>query len=86
MRPHPPSYLQMYSEEVKDFMVKVLEKSGLNPEGTFLPAAINPLLTSEPKNDMATALLEARMVMTGAVGELLEKSGEWGGWVGGVEW
>jgi len=29
----------------------------------------------QPRNDMATALVEAKAVMTGAVGELLAKTG-----------
>ena len=68
--------LQMYSTEAKDFMVKVLERSGLSSEGTYLPAAIHPQLTPEPKYDMDTAMLEAKMVMTGAVQDLMTKTGE----------
>ncbi|KAF8069577.1 KCS2 [Scenedesmus sp. PABB004] len=65
----------MYSDAAKDFMVKVVTRSGLSSNGTFLPAAINPLLAPEPRHDMATALEEARAVMTGAVEALLAKTG-----------
>eukprot|EP00879_Flechtneria_rotunda_P028867 GHRR01031100.1.p1 GENE.GHRR01031100.1~~GHRR01031100.1.p1 ORF type:complete len:243 (-),score=83.47 GHRR01031100.1:164-892(-) len=65
----------MYSEELRDFMVKVVTRSGLNQSGTFLPAAVNPLLSKEPKYDMATAMEEAKAVMTGAVEDLLAKTG-----------
>jgi hypothetical protein len=66
----------MYSEEAKDFLVKVLERSGLSAKGTYLPAAIHPQLSPEPKYDMDTAMLEAKMVMTGAVQDLMDKTGE----------
>lgn len=65
----------MYSRDMRDFMVKVFEKSGINPRGTYLPAAIHPAHVQEPKYDMDTAMIEARAVMTGAVGELLQKTG-----------
>lgn len=65
----------MYNESSKDFMVKVFAKSGISPTGTYLPAAINPLIAKEPCNSIPAALEEARMVMTGAVSDLLEKTG-----------
>lgn len=65
----------MYSEDMKDFMVKVVTRSGLSQKGTYLPPSINPILAKEPHNDMATALKEAQQVMCGAVEELLAKTG-----------
>ena len=65
----------MYSPEIADFMCRVHERSGLSPCGTYLPASIHPSLTAEPKADLDTAREEARMVMFGAVAELLEKTG-----------
>lgn len=65
----------MYRPEMKPFLEKVFDRSGLSPEGTYLPAAINPMCTMEPKFDMDTAMLEARAVMTGAVEEVMEKAG-----------
>ncbi|KAF6265202.1 FAE1/Type III polyketide synthase-like protein-domain-containing protein [Scenedesmus sp. NREL 46B-D3] len=65
----------MYSEDMKDFMVKVVSRSGLSQKGTYLPKAINPIHAREPINDMATAGLEAKAVMTGAVEDLLAKTG-----------
>jgi hypothetical protein len=32
----------MYNEEMKDFVLKVFEKSGISPDATFLPPTINP--------------------------------------------
>lgn len=47
--------------------------------GTYLPKAINPIHAKEPVNDMATAGKEAKAVMTGAVEDLLAKTGEGAG-------
>lgn len=33
---------QCYSPEMKDFMVKVVQRSGLSQKGTYLPPAIHP--------------------------------------------
>lgn len=68
----------------REFVIKVVERSGLNMNGTYLPKAINPALTPDPQNDMATAMTEARMVMCGAVEELLAKSGAAAAWRQGV--
>jgi hypothetical protein len=37
------TWLQMHTEEELSFFQKVFERSGLSLEGTYLPAAINPL-------------------------------------------
>lgn len=67
--------LQMYVEENAQFQLKVVEKSGLNRDGTYLPPAIHPTFAKEPKYDMKTAMVEAEMVMGGVVADLLEKTG-----------
>jgi hypothetical protein len=72
----------MYVEENTQFQIKVLSKSGLDQHNTFLPPAIHPSIADEPKTDMKTAMLEAEMVMGGAVADVLEKTGERG--AGGV--
>ena len=69
----------MYKQENAEFQVKVVERSGLNMDGTYRPPAIHPSLTNEPKTDMKTSMLEAEMVMGGAVSSLLEKTGAFGG-------
>jgi FAE1/Type III polyketide synthase-like protein len=69
-------YLQEVKDENFDFICKVFERSGLSPEGTYLPAWINPTHTKEPKYDMDYAKKEAEMTMCGAMSELLEKTGE----------
>jgi len=63
-------------EENAQFQLKVVEKSGLHRDGTFLPPAIHPSYAKEPKYDMKTAMIEAEMVMGGTVADLLEKTGE----------
>jgi hypothetical protein len=77
----------MYVEENTQFQIKVLSKSGLDRDGTYLPPAIHPSIADEPKTDMKTSMLEAEMVMGGAVADLLEKTGEGRGrldsWAGG---
>ncbi|KIY96628.1 3-ketoacyl-CoA synthase 6 [Monoraphidium neglectum] len=65
----------MYIEENTQFQLKVVKKSGLDVDGTYLPPAIHPSIADEPKTDMKTAMLEAEMVMGGAVSDLLEKTG-----------
>ncbi|KAI8472024.1 MAG: FAE1/Type III polyketide synthase-like protein-domain-containing protein [Monoraphidium minutum] len=65
----------MYTEASKDFMVKVFEKSGISPTGTYLPPTINPCVVDEPRTGIPEATQEARMVMFGAVSDLLEKTG-----------
>lgn len=67
--------MQMYVEENAQFQLKVVEKSGLNRDGTYLPPAIHPTYAKEPKYDMKTAMVEAEMVMGGVVADLLEKTG-----------
>ena len=52
-----------------------MSKSGLDVDGTYLPPAIHPSIAPEPKTDMKTAMLEAEMVMGGAVADVLEKTG-----------
>lgn len=69
------------------FFSKVFLKSGISHSGSYLPASINPTLTNEPKYDMATAKLEAEMVMCGALSDLLEKTGGPAGWqAAGQSW
>ncbi|KIY93827.1 3-ketoacyl-CoA synthase 5 [Monoraphidium neglectum] len=75
----PPAEFKMYVEENTQFQLKVVRKSGLDVDGTYLPPAIHPSIADEPKTDMKTAMLEAEMVMCGAVSDLLEKTGTWPG-------
>jgi hypothetical protein len=73
----------MYVEENTQFQLKVVSKSGLDLDGTYLPPAIHPSIAPEPKTDMKTAMLEAEMVMGSSVASVLEKTGAhhagWGG-------
>ena len=54
---------QMYSENVRDFMMKIFVKSGLSKHGTYLPPSVHPCHTKEPRNDMNAGMEEAEMVM-----------------------
>jgi 3-ketoacyl-CoA synthase len=65
----------MYSEEMKDFLWRVLLKSGLSTETTYLPPAVHPCHVSEPRMDIPSALEEARMVICGAADELFQRTG-----------
>lgn len=38
---------QTYSPEMRDFMVKVVQRSGLSQKGTYLPPAIHPQHAAE---------------------------------------
>jgi hypothetical protein len=69
-------HTQECKDENYDFIRKVFLKSGISQHGSYLPAWINPVLTKEPKYDMATAKLEAEMTMCGAMADLLDKTGE----------
>lgn len=73
LRPHAPP--QDFIQERSEFLDKVNGKSGLDPNGTFLPPAVNPTVSTDYKNDMKTAMIEAEMVMGGAVADALEKTG-----------
>jgi hypothetical protein len=73
-----PAYRGLPEEkmaEIKRFMFKVVQQSGLSQTGTYLPAGINPMLTTAPKDDISACMEEAEMVMGGAVQELLERTG-----------
>ncbi|EFJ47012.1 hypothetical protein VOLCADRAFT_61822 [Volvox carteri f. nagariensis] len=65
----------MYSDEVKEFLWKVLLKSGLSAETTYLPPAVHPCHVQQPKMDINAALDEARQVMYGAADELFGRTG-----------
>jgi len=64
-----------WTPELEAFGMGLLEKTGIDPEGSYLPPAVNPLLTDTPRNDIDSAMEEARMVMCGAVQDLLTKTG-----------
>lgn len=54
-------------------MAKVLVKSGLGLETTYLPPGVNPLVSEKPQTDVNMSNAEAEMVMQGCVTELLER-------------
>jgi hypothetical protein len=74
-----PRAPQDFIQERSEFLDKVNSKSGLDPNGTYLPPAVNPTVSKDYTIDMKTAMLEAETVMGGAVADVLEKTGEgWG--------
>eukprot|EP00879_Flechtneria_rotunda_P009498 GHRR01009942.1.p1 GENE.GHRR01009942.1~~GHRR01009942.1.p1 ORF type:complete len:363 (+),score=101.85 GHRR01009942.1:842-1930(+) len=66
---------KLYMPETERLATKVLEKSGLSPNATYLPPAVHPCHTMEPLPCHGEAHCEAEMVMIGAVRELLDKTG-----------
>ncbi|GBF90650.1 hypothetical protein Rsub_03222 [Raphidocelis subcapitata] len=68
-------YWRDFIQERSEFLEKVNAKSGLHPNGTFLPPAVNPAMSKDYTIDMKTAMTEAELVMGGSVAEVLEKSG-----------
>jgi len=67
--------LGLFPQDQAEFMLRVAERSGLGFNATYWPPAINPMVNPILRNDMATAMVEAEMVMCGAVQELLDRTG-----------
>lgn len=70
-----PARAQLYMPETERLATKVLEKSGLSPNCTYLPPAVHPCHTPEPDFSHGATHYEAEMVMLGAVQEVLDKTG-----------
>jgi FAE1/Type III polyketide synthase-like protein len=68
-------HLQYVSEETHDFVKKVFAKSGIDNNGSYLPKNLHPQHTLEPCGGQDEAFAEARLVMGGAVEEVLRKTG-----------
>ncbi len=68
--------MQGYTKEKEEFLTKVFFKSGIDRDGSYLPPWLNPSQAKQPLYDMDTAAKEARMVMFGAVSDVLEKTGK----------
>ncbi|KAI8468058.1 MAG: FAE1/Type III polyketide synthase-like protein-domain-containing protein [Monoraphidium minutum] len=64
-----------FVQEKSEFMDKVFSKSGIDPNGTFLPPWVNPSVSNEYTSDMRTSMAEAEAVMTGSVGDVLARTG-----------
>lgn len=59
--------MQLFSEEDIDFHRRILERSGLEADGTFLPATLNPRLAQgQPRTDINSAMDELRLTVVGA--------------------
>ena len=67
---HPA--LQKFSEESLEFQRRISQRNGLSEE-TYLPPALHSLM---PTVTMETAREEARMVLFGAVQDVLDRTGK----------
>lgn len=63
------------SQETHEFVKKVFEKSGIDNNGSYLPKNLHPQHTLEPVGGQDESFAEARLVMGGAVEEVLRKTG-----------
>jgi hypothetical protein len=59
-----------------DFVAKIFNKSGIDPNMTAIPACILPVYSAEPKTDLNSAQAEAKMVYGQVITEVLHKTGE----------
>ena len=66
---------QELDPEVHGFVRKVFEKSGIDKNGSYLPKNLHPKHTDNPKAGLDESFAEARLVMGGAVEEVLKKTG-----------
>jgi hypothetical protein len=64
------------SQETHEFVKKVFEKSGIDNNGSYLPQNLHPQHTLEPHGGQDESFAEARLVMGGAVRDLLDKTGQ----------
>jgi hypothetical protein len=67
---------EFISKETHEFVKKVFEKSGIDCNGSYLPKNLHPQHTLDPHGGQDEGFAEARLVMGGAVDEVLRKSGE----------
>lgn len=67
--PHQPP-LQAWDAGTLEFLDRILDRSGLSPDGTYLPHAIHPkFVVAEgrtPRTDLASAAVEAKTVGAGS--------------------
>lgn len=63
------------SQDTHEFVKKVFEKSGIDHNGSYLPKNLHPQHTLEPHGGQDESFAEARLVMGGAVADLLQKTG-----------
>lgn len=68
-------FTQAVSPETHEFVKKVFEKSGIDKNGSYLPKNLHPQHTLDPKGGLDESFAEARLVMGGAVEEVLRKTG-----------
>jgi 3-ketoacyl-CoA synthase len=70
---HPDG--ESVSRETHEFVKKVFEKSGIDNNGSYLPKNLHPQHTDSPVGGQDESFAEARLVMGGAVEEVLRKTG-----------
>jgi hypothetical protein len=74
-----PTDGEYVSQETHEFVKKVFEKSGIDNNGSYLPKNLHPQHTLEPHGGQDESFAEARLVMGGAVEDLLKKTGQLAG-------
>jgi hypothetical protein len=67
--------LQACTKEKHDFVSKIFKASGISYTNAALPACLQPTMTDEPKTDMLSAQVEAKMVLGQVVADVLHKTG-----------
>eukprot|EP00878_Enallax_costatus_P036464 GHUV01040952.1.p2 GENE.GHUV01040952.1~~GHUV01040952.1.p2 ORF type:complete len:119 (-),score=11.32 GHUV01040952.1:177-533(-) len=70
---HPDG--EYVSPDTHEFVKKVFEKSGIDKNGSYLPKNLHPQHTDDPRGGLDESFAEARLVMGGAVEEVLRKTG-----------
>lgn len=70
-----PADGEAVNEDTHQFVKKVFEKSGIDNNGSYLPKNLHPQHTDSPVGGQDEAFAEARLVMGGAVEEVLRKTG-----------
>eukprot|EP00882_Tetradesmus_deserticola_P010119 GHRQ01010690.1.p2 GENE.GHRQ01010690.1~~GHRQ01010690.1.p2 ORF type:complete len:350 (+),score=137.40 GHRQ01010690.1:525-1574(+) len=70
---HPDG--ECVSQDTHEFVKKVFEKSGIDNNGSYLPKNLHPQHTQDPHGGQDESFAEARLVMGGAVEDLLRKTG-----------
>ena len=70
-----PTDGEFVNQETHEFVKKVFEKSGIDHNGSYLPKNLHPQHTQTPVGGQDESFAEARLVMGGAVEEVLRKTG-----------
>lgn len=70
------AFLQAVTKEKHEFVSKIFIKSGISMTRTAVPAAVQPTLSDEPRQDLNAAQDECKMVYGQVITNVLKKTGE----------